>query len=139
MTMTLAMTIGYLLLTIVLVHEASSTPLRDAQSSESADNNGLDISGPDAGASAAIQDGDYPLLPLEYDYAAKRTKRSGISDQRLAELETLLALKRLRDQQMKSQSPVAYGVFDPDRIGRRRRRSEPRRTDFGSKFYQLFN
>jgi hypothetical protein len=54
---------------------------------------------------------------------SSRSKRSGISDQRLAELETLLALKRLRDQQMRSRGPVAYGAFDPDKIGKRRRRS----------------
>lgn len=45
-----------------------------------------------------------------------RGKRSGISDQRLAELETLLALQKFRDQQMRTRVPVAYGVFDPDRM-----------------------
>ena len=43
-----------------------------------------------------------------------RSKRSGISDQRLMELETLLALERLREQQFKD--PVAFGLIDPDRM-----------------------
>ena len=42
-----------------------------------------------------------------------RRKRSGISDQRLMELETLLALERLREQ---LKDPVAFGLIDPDRM-----------------------
>ncbi|XP_054164753.1 uncharacterized protein LOC128962406 [Oppia nitens] len=51
----------------------------------------------------------------------KREKRSGISDQRLAELETLLELKRLREN-LRTRTPVAYGLIDPAKIGRRRKR-----------------
>lgn len=42
-------------------------------------------------------------------------KRSGISDQRLAELETLLALKRMRDEHLKNRM-VAFGLFDPEQM-----------------------
>jgi len=48
-----------------------------------------------------------------------RSKRSGISDQRLAELETLIALSNMRGRIRNAQ--VAYGVIDPDKIGKRKR------------------
>ncbi|XP_042903879.1 uncharacterized protein [Parasteatoda tepidariorum] len=44
-----------------------------------------------------------------------REKRSGISDQRLAEIETLLALARQGNRD------VAYGVIDPLSLGKRKR------------------
>jgi len=44
-----------------------------------------------------------------------RQKRSGIVDQRIAELESMLS--RTRGKSM----PVAAGLFDPDRIGKRKR------------------
>jgi len=49
----------------------------------------------------------------------ERQKRSGISDQRLAELETLLALSRMKGKLVTV--PVAFGVIDPDKIGKRKR------------------
>ncbi|XP_025017087.1 uncharacterized protein LOC112538496 [Tetranychus urticae] len=52
-----------------------------------------------------------------------RSKRSGISDQRLAELEALLALRR-RDHALRAQNSMAIGDFDFDRIGKRKRREE---------------
>ena len=48
------------------------------------------------------------------DFLLPRGKRSGISDQRLIELETLLALKKLQEQ--RSAHNVAFGLFDPDRM-----------------------
>jgi len=58
----------------------------------------------------------------------KREKRSGISDQRLAELETLLELKRLRET-LRTRTPVAYGLFDPAKIGKRRKREHYFKTN----------
>lgn len=46
-----------------------------------------------------------------------RNKR--VSDQRLAELETLLALARLKGRLANVQ--VGYGFIDPNKIGRKRR------------------
>ncbi|XP_011297738.1 uncharacterized protein [Fopius arisanus] len=48
-----------------------------------------------------------------------RHKRT--SDQRLAELETLIALENLRGKLVTV--PVGFGKVDPDKIGRRRRSS----------------
>lgn len=42
-----------------------------------------------------------------------------VSDQRLAEIETLLALEKMKGRVVTV--PVAFGVLDPDKIGRRRR------------------
>ncbi|GAB6023681.1 hypothetical protein CHUAL_008443 [Chamberlinius hualienensis] len=48
-----------------------------------------------------------------------RSKRSGISDQRVAELETIIALTNMRNRLRNSQ--VAYGLIDPEKIGKRKR------------------
>ncbi|KAL0122033.1 hypothetical protein PUN28_007079 [Cardiocondyla obscurior] len=50
-----------------------------------------------------------------YDYLMRRQKRQ--SDQRLAEIETLLALQKLKGIIV----PVGLGVVDPAKIGRKRR------------------
>ncbi|XP_043280914.1 uncharacterized protein [Venturia canescens] len=50
----------------------------------------------------------------------RRQKR--VSDQRVAELETLLALARMRGKLVTV--PVGFGRVDPARIGRKRRSSE---------------
>ncbi|XP_050040855.1 uncharacterized protein [Dermacentor andersoni] len=50
-----------------------------------------------------------------------RDRRSGISDQRLAELETLAGLKSLRHRLKGIKFPVAYGLVDPNQIGKRKR------------------
>ncbi|GAB6023595.1 hypothetical protein CHUAL_008365 [Chamberlinius hualienensis] len=44
-------------------------------------------------------------------------KKSGISDQRLAELETLITLGSMRSRA--GGSRVAFGIIDPSRIGKR--------------------
>ncbi|XP_035224238.1 uncharacterized protein LOC118196861 [Stegodyphus dumicola] len=46
-----------------------------------------------------------------------RGRRSGISDQRLAEIETLLAI----ENSQKGNNNVAYGVIDPMALGKRKR------------------
>ncbi|CAN7942227.1 unnamed protein product, partial [Ixodes hexagonus] len=53
-----------------------------------------------------------------------RSRRSGISDQRLAELETLAGLKSLRHRLKGISFPVAYGLVDPNKIGKRKRSFE---------------
>ncbi|KAH8025073.1 hypothetical protein HPB51_002969 [Rhipicephalus microplus] len=53
-----------------------------------------------------------------------RDRRSGISDQRLAELETLAGLKSLRHRLKGITFPVAYGLVDPNKIGKRKRSFE---------------
>lgn len=53
-----------------------------------------------------------------------RSRRSGISDQRLAELETLAGLKSLRHRLKGITFPVAYGLVDPNKIGKRKRSFE---------------
>ncbi|XP_046743634.1 uncharacterized protein LOC124409817 isoform X2 [Diprion similis] len=50
------------------------------------------------------------------------SRQKRVSDQRLAELETLLALSKLRGQLVTV--PVAFGQVDPNKIGRRRRSME---------------
>ncbi|XP_022253748.1 uncharacterized protein LOC111088310 [Limulus polyphemus] len=51
-----------------------------------------------------------------------REKRSGISDQRLAEIETLIAMsKYARNRAKEVTSPIAFGVFDPTNLGKRKR------------------
>ncbi|KAG8182369.1 hypothetical protein JTE90_010735 [Oedothorax gibbosus] len=47
-----------------------------------------------------------------------RERRSGISDQRLAEIETLLALAKQGGNR-----DVAYGIIDPIMLGKRKRNS----------------
>uniref|UniRef100_T1IUA0 Uncharacterized protein n=1 Tax=Strigamia maritima TaxID=126957 RepID=T1IUA0_STRMM len=54
--------------------------------------------------------------------STEREKRSGISDQRLAELETLLALSKMKGKLVTV--PVAFGVIDPDKIGKRNHQYE---------------
>lgn len=53
-----------------------------------------------------------------------RDRRSGISDQRLAELEALAGLKSLRHRLKGITFPVAYGLVDPNKIGKRKRSFE---------------
>nr|XP_018902879.1 PREDICTED: uncharacterized protein LOC109034279 [Bemisia tabaci] len=50
-----------------------------------------------------------------------------VSDHRLAELETLLALSKMKGQVMTV--PLGYGKVDPERIGRRRRSVGGKRRD----------
>jgi hypothetical protein len=57
-------------------------------------------------------------------------KRSGISDQRLAELETLLELQRLREKLRTRPPPIAYGLVDPAKIGRRKKRNKATNLKF---------
>ena len=61
-------------------------------------------------------------VPEAEESQNQRSKRSGISDQRLAELEEMLRVEMIRAA-MQPQPQVAYGLFDPAKIGRRRRRS----------------
>ncbi|KAG7214091.1 hypothetical protein KM043_001450 [Ampulex compressa] len=49
------------------------------------------------------------------------SRQKRVSDQRLAELETLLALQKLKGRLVTV--PIAFGVLNPDKIGRRRRSS----------------
>ncbi|CAL4067078.1 unnamed protein product, partial [Meganyctiphanes norvegica] len=56
----------------------------------------------------------------QYRYSSLRRKR--VSDQRLAELETLLALAKINHRKYFSQ-PVGFGLIDVDQIGRRKRRT----------------
>ncbi|XP_076347716.1 uncharacterized protein LOC143245353 [Tachypleus tridentatus] len=53
------------------------------------------------------------LLTVSFAYPQARIKRSGISDARLAELETQMSLNIPRS------GSVAYGIFDPSKIGKR--------------------
>ncbi|XP_022249745.1 uncharacterized protein LOC111087433 [Limulus polyphemus] len=63
------------------------------------------------------------LLYFSEALPAARERRSGISDSRLAEIETRLALSK----------PVAYGIFDPVKIGKRTfRRFQPPPGDFNN-------
>ncbi|XP_076314803.1 uncharacterized protein LOC143227195 [Tachypleus tridentatus] len=62
------------------------------------------------------------LLCLTAGRPYNREKRSGVSDQRLAELETLIAMyKHARNRAKEITSPVAFGVFDPMNLGKRKR------------------
>ncbi|XP_076362170.1 uncharacterized protein LOC143253016 [Tachypleus tridentatus] len=49
-----------------------------------------------------------------------REKRSGISDQRLAEIETLIAMYKL-NKNKEVTGPVAFGAFDPTILGKKKR------------------
>ncbi|XP_074593379.1 uncharacterized protein LOC141849088 [Brevipalpus obovatus] len=53
------------------------------------------------------------------DSSESRMKRSGIADQRLAEMEAKAALREL-----KGKPEVGFGQFDFDRIGKRKRREK---------------
>ncbi|GIX90136.1 uncharacterized protein CEXT_554931 [Caerostris extrusa] len=53
---------------------------------------------------------------IKLTFKPERERRSGISDQRLAELETLLALAKHGGSK-----DVAYGVIDPIMLGKRKR------------------
>ncbi|XP_064482648.1 uncharacterized protein LOC135395341 [Ornithodoros turicata] len=66
------------------------------------------------------------LLPLAVHCRSvlSRSRRSGISDQRLAELETLAGLKSLRHRLKGITFPVAFGLIDPNKIGKRKRSFE---------------
>ncbi|XP_066593099.1 uncharacterized protein [Prorops nasuta] len=62
------------------------------------------------------------LLPQAYARPSRiNSRQKRLSDQRLAELETLLGLAQLKG--MIVTVPVAFGQVDPARVGRRRRRS----------------
>ncbi|XP_076308694.1 uncharacterized protein LOC143224125 [Tachypleus tridentatus] len=50
-----------------------------------------------------------------------RKRRSGIADQRLAELETLVNILKLRSRDYGLVPPVAFGTFDPARLGKKRK------------------
>ncbi|XP_076040282.1 uncharacterized protein LOC143024857 isoform X2 [Oratosquilla oratoria] len=58
---------------------------------------------------------------FQHNSWAARAKR--VSDQRLAELETLLYLHKLHQQ--RNNVPVAFGLVDINKIGRRRREAPP--------------
>ncbi|XP_031773363.1 uncharacterized protein LOC105735930 isoform X2 [Apis florea] len=60
-----------------------------------------------------------------------------VSDQRLAEIETLLGLKNVRGKVMTV--PVAFGVLDPDKIGRRRRSAINNRLETLQSVMQIIN
>ncbi|XP_023229377.1 uncharacterized protein [Centruroides vittatus] len=55
-----------------------------------------------------------------------RDKRSGISDQRLAELETLINLAK---QKNRGRPPIAFGVIDPLKVGKRKRSNDVTEMD----------
>ncbi|XP_066998509.2 uncharacterized protein [Anabrus simplex] len=57
------------------------------------------------------------LAPISHAAPYSRQKR--VSDQRLAELETMLALNRLKGRLVTV--PVGFGKVDPNYLGRRRR------------------
>ncbi|XP_053596976.1 uncharacterized protein LOC128668278 isoform X1 [Microplitis demolitor] len=87
------------------------------------------------GGSAIFEWREKPSTLLEYicvkqlaewysstrDKKDKTDRRKRVSDQRLAELETLLALARMRGKLVTV--PVGFGRVDPAKIGRRRRSS----------------
>nr|XP_033190643.1 uncharacterized protein LOC117157064 [Bombus vancouverensis nearcticus] len=55
------------------------------------------------------------------------SRQRRVSDQRLAEIETLLGLENVRGKVVTV--PVAFGVLDPDKIGRRRRSATNNRLE----------
>lgn len=59
---------------------------------------------------------DASLFLQQLSTAASRTrgKRSGMSDQKLAEIETLLALRAFK--LLQDHNRIAYGVIDPDKM-----------------------
>lgn len=63
-----------------------------------------------------------------------RDKRSGISDQRLAELETLINIAK---QKNRVRPPIAFGVVDPMKVGKRKR-SNNNNLDL-EEYTELFN
>lgn len=63
------------------------------------------------------------------------SRQRRVSDQRLAEIETLLGLENVRGKLVKV--PVAFGVLDPDKIGRRRRSATNNRLETLQRIMQL--
>ncbi|XP_071441331.1 uncharacterized protein [Hetaerina americana] len=61
-------------------------------------------------------------------------RRKRVSDQRLAELETLLALSKMRGKLVTV--PVGFGRIDPQKLGRRRRALGERSNRFGHDMWQ---
>ncbi|XP_046409175.1 uncharacterized protein LOC124174086 [Ischnura elegans] len=59
-------------------------------------------------------------------------RRKRVSDQRLAELETLLALSKMRGKLVTV--PVGFGRIDPQKLGRRRRALGERSDTYGHGF-----
>ncbi|XP_012134575.1 uncharacterized protein LOC105661771 [Megachile rotundata] len=55
------------------------------------------------------------------------SRQRRVSDQRLAELETLMGLENVRGKVVTV--PIAFGVLDPDKIGRRRRSATNNRLE----------
>ncbi|XP_076162892.1 uncharacterized protein LOC143144412 [Ptiloglossa arizonensis] len=55
------------------------------------------------------------------------SRQRRVSDQRLAEIETLMGLENVRGKVVTV--PVAFGVLDPDKIGRRRRSATNNRLE----------
>ncbi|CAK9798230.1 hypothetical protein ANTPLA_LOCUS1482 [Anthophora plagiata] len=55
------------------------------------------------------------------------SRQRRVSDQRLAEIETLLGLQNVRGRVVTV--PVAFGMLDPDKIGRRRRSATNNRLE----------
>ncbi|XP_078050350.1 uncharacterized protein LOC144476904 [Augochlora pura] len=60
------------------------------------------------------------------------SRQRRVSDQRLAEIETLLGLENVRGKVVTV--PVAFGVLDPDKIGRRRRSATNNRLEALQRF-----
>ncbi|XP_076235274.1 uncharacterized protein LOC143179790 [Calliopsis andreniformis] len=63
------------------------------------------------------------------------SRQRRVSDQRLAEIETLLGLEKVRGKLVTV--PVAFGVLDPDKIGRRRRSATNTRLETLQRIMQL--
>lgn len=59
------------------------------------------------------------VMDLAY---ARPHRQKRVSDQRLAELETLLALAKMRGKLVTV--PIGFGKIDPVKIGKRKRRSQ---------------
>ncbi|XP_017756819.1 PREDICTED: uncharacterized protein LOC108548383 [Eufriesea mexicana] len=55
------------------------------------------------------------------------SRQRRVSDQRLAEIETLLGLENVKGKVVTV--PVAFGMLDPDKIGRRRRSATNNRLE----------
>ncbi|XP_043260115.1 uncharacterized protein LOC122401813 [Colletes gigas] len=63
------------------------------------------------------------------------SRRRRVSDQRLAEIETLMGLENVRGKVVTV--PVAFGVLDPDKIGRRRRSATNNRLETLQRIMQI--
>ncbi|XP_023212603.1 uncharacterized protein LOC111615419 [Centruroides sculpturatus] len=77
--------------------------------------------------------GTFLLLSQVFAHRLNRERRSGISDQRLAELETLLALSKFKS----FHTPVAYGLLDLEKIGKRKRSIEDAKEEEKKRFYPV--